>query len=342
MANAYFANPGNILPNQRARASDLSSDLDLVVAAFDLLPAPDQVATVNYVNNLAFSGNLPGQPGNAGLYLRTDGLNPSWADPFDNPTFTGIVTMSYGAVIPGYATLVSPTFTGSPAAPTPTTGDISTKIATTAFVSTALANKANVNSPTFSGIVTIPSGASISGYATLASPALTGTPTAPTATTGTNNAQIATTAFVQTATFPAGTRMLFCQASAPTGWTQVTTWNDRYIRIVSGNSGGTSGGTTGHLPSSGCTLVASHTHTYSGTTGNNNSTHYHSMAASGDPPSGSGVSMHGPGDWALVALATTSTESAPHTHSYSGTSAANTGAATWIPQFLDVIVCQKS
>lgn len=64
-------------------------------------------------------------------------------------------------------------------------------------------------SPTFTGTVTIPAGASISGYLTtasaastyapLASPALTGTPTAPTATAGTNTTQVATTAFVGSA-----------------------------------------------------------------------------------------------------------------------------------------------
>lgn len=57
-------------------------------------------------------------------------------------------------------------------APTPSTSDNSTKIATTAYV------KAQ-------------------NYATLASPALTGTPTAPTAAVSTNNTQIATTAFVK-------------------------------------------------------------------------------------------------------------------------------------------------
>jgi hypothetical protein len=45
--------------------------------------------------------------------------------------------------------------------------------------------------------VTIPAGASISGFATLASPALTGVPTAPTAAANTNTTQIATTEFVQ-------------------------------------------------------------------------------------------------------------------------------------------------
>ena len=61
---------------------------------------------------------------------------------------------------------------------------------------TVLDLKANIASPTFTGTVTIPSGASISGFALLASPALTGTPTAPTAANGTNTTQVATTAFV--------------------------------------------------------------------------------------------------------------------------------------------------
>jgi hypothetical protein len=37
------------------------------------------------------------------------------------------------------APLLSPTFTGTPAAPTPTAGDNSTKVATTAFVQSAIA-----------------------------------------------------------------------------------------------------------------------------------------------------------------------------------------------------------
>ena len=42
--------------------------------------------------------------------------------------------------------------------------------------------------------------------------------------------------------FTSGTRMLFHQASAPTGWTKSTTNNDRALRVVSGTSGGTQGG----------------------------------------------------------------------------------------------------
>lgn len=64
--------------------------------------------------------------------------------------------------------------------------------------------------------------------------------------------------------FAAGTKMLFYQASAPTGWTAVAV-NDKFLRVVSaGGSGGTSGG-SGSTPSSGQSLahthtVASHTH----------------------------------------------------------------------------------
>ena len=86
---------------------------------------------------------------------------------------------------------------------------------------TAIALKADIASPTFTGTVVLPATTSIGtvsateiGYvdgvtsaiqtqldakAPLESPALTGTPTAPTATAGTDTTQIATTAFVQDA-----------------------------------------------------------------------------------------------------------------------------------------------
>jgi hypothetical protein len=79
------------------------------------------------------------------------------------------------------ATIASPTFTGNPAAPTPSIGDNDTSIATTAFV-----YQANL---AMTGFVT-------STYAPLASPTLTGTPLSTTAAAGTNTTQIATTAFV--------------------------------------------------------------------------------------------------------------------------------------------------
>jgi len=47
------------------------------------------------------------------------------------------------------------------------------------------------------------------------------------------------------ASIPAGSVVLFYQAAAPTGWTQVTTLNDYDLRLVSGTGGGT-GGTTAY------------------------------------------------------------------------------------------------
>ena len=74
------------------------------------------------------------------------------------------------------APLASPALTGTPTAPTASSGTNTTQIATTAFVQSAVSGKANTASPTF-----------------------TGTPKAPTAASGTNTTQIATTAFVSSA-----------------------------------------------------------------------------------------------------------------------------------------------
>ncbi len=43
------------------------------------------------------------------------------------------------------------------------------------------------------------------------------------------------------AIFPSGTAMLFAQAAAPTGWTKQTTHNDKALRVVSGDGGGSGG-----------------------------------------------------------------------------------------------------
>lgn len=63
------------------------------------------------------------------------------------------------------APTASPTFTGTPAAPTAAQGTNTTQIATTAFVNAEIAADtaalAPLASPTFTGTVTIPSGASI-------------------------------------------------------------------------------------------------------------------------------------------------------------------------------------
>ncbi|MEB8322270.1 phage tail protein [Escherichia coli] len=110
-----------------------------------------------------------------------------------------------------YAPKASPTFTGTPKAPTPAAGNNTTQLATTAFVQAALMALINGapatldtlkeiaaainNDPKFSTTINN----ALALKAPLSSPALTGTPTAPTAAQSANNTQIATTAFVKSA-----------------------------------------------------------------------------------------------------------------------------------------------
>jgi hypothetical protein len=131
------------------------------------------------------------------------GVNASAA-----PTCT-TVTSAY--VDSSIAPMASPSFTGTPTAPTPTNGDSSTKIATTAWVNAQGygTGSGNVSGPSSSGSGNVAtfngtngktiqdSGTAMSSLAPLASPALTGTPTAPTASAGDNSTKIATTAYVK-------------------------------------------------------------------------------------------------------------------------------------------------
>lgn len=152
--------------------------------------------------------------------------------------------------------------------------------------------------------VTVPNGQTVALYCdgtdcfqavtTLDSPSLTGIPTAPTAGAGTSTTQVATTAFVTTAVnnaFPSGTRLMFAQASAPTGWTQITddSANNRMLRVVTTAGAGT-GGTASPILNN---VVPAHTHSF--TTGGQSNDHSHS--------------------------GTTGVESANHTHGFG----ANTG-----------------
>ena len=102
----------------------------------------------------------------------------------------------------GKAPTASPTFTGTPLAPTATTNTNTTQIATTAFV----LGQASSTTPIVDGTAAVGTGTTFArgdhvhptdtSRAPLASPTFTGTPAAPTAVANTNTTQLATTAFV--------------------------------------------------------------------------------------------------------------------------------------------------
>jgi hypothetical protein len=158
--------------------------------------------------------DLSNRPTIAAMNSATSGLQPHSAtlDALAALTYSSFIIAFLGAANAGAAMttlgaapLASPTFTGTPKAPTPAPGDNTTNIATTAFLAAALS-------------------AALPSYAPLASPALTGTPTAPTPTVGDNTTKLATTAFVL--------------ANAPIGKGPVRTANSGNIAVGSADIGG--------------------------------------------------------------------------------------------------------
>ena len=101
--------------------------------------------TASTMNSLAQMAEYAGNPnGNVAGYAATSTTPPStcW-DTTDGLLW--ICTTSGSASTAGWiaqAPLASPTFTGTPAAPTPSSADNSTRLATTAYVQTGLATKA--------------------------------------------------------------------------------------------------------------------------------------------------------------------------------------------------------
>lgn len=118
-----------------------------------------------------FSGTYPNLTLDLGLVTGDTGSGSSVAWGAVTGTLSSQTDLQ--TALDAKAPLASPTFTGTPAAPTAAGGTNTTQIATTAFVTSAVSAKADIASPT-----------------------LTGTPAAPTAAWGTATTQIATTAFV--------------------------------------------------------------------------------------------------------------------------------------------------
>ena len=127
----------------------------------------------------------------------TAGLNASVVS-FNTRT-GAVVLLAADVTGVGGALLASPTFTGTPAAPTAIAGTATTQIATTAFVQAAIGGSVTSFNTRTGAIVLLAADVTGVGGALLASPTFTGTPAAPTAVAGTNTTQLATTAFVTAA-----------------------------------------------------------------------------------------------------------------------------------------------
>lgn len=159
--------------------------------------ADTDAATKKYVDDAVFgvtAGSLPGQTGNAGKFLTTDGSAVSWGTPAypvsSVNSKTGVVTLGADDIAASATRLW---FTTTQQTKLSGIASGATANSTDAVLLARANHTGTQATSTITGLDT-----TLAGLAPLANPALTGTPTAPTATAGTNSTQIATTAFVTT------------------------------------------------------------------------------------------------------------------------------------------------
>jgi microcystin-dependent protein len=143
---------------------------------------------------------------------------------------------------------------------------------------------------------------------------------------------------------PAGTVMLFYQNAAPTGWTIVTTQNNKALRVVSG-SGGVAGGTTA-FSSVFTNQTVSTSISVSGTTGAT------TLSTSQIPSHSHSTNVFNSGAQCGDGLSNvrgfSNTESSntggggSHTHSFSGSGSGTSSAVTLNVQYIDIILCSKN
>ncbi len=146
------------------------------VDLFDIVSFGDIFSSDTFNKNIALGARHDAEndlnpAGTVSLAIPVDDpFDSSWDNDTVRPPTRNVV-YDWGITL---APLASPAFTGNPTAPTPSTADNDTSVATTAFVQNNLAD-----------------------YATIASPNLSGTPTAPNPTDLSDSTQIATTAWVR-------------------------------------------------------------------------------------------------------------------------------------------------
>lgn len=212
-----------------------------------------------------------------------------------------------------------------------TTGTGSYVRQTSPTITTPTINTPTINGGTITGITDLAvadggTGASdqAGAQANLNVPSRTGTGASGTwginisgnAATATNatNATNATTLTGNWTSLPSGTKLMFPQAAAPTGWTQVTddTANNRMLRVVNSTGAGT-GGTHSPILNN---VVPSHTHSF--TSGNQSADHAHYT---------SGTTSGFSNDHSHNVSGNTGGQSNGHVHTYSQSSAGGGWAA---------------
>jgi hypothetical protein len=142
---------------------------------------------------------------------------------------------------------------------------------------------------------------------------------------------------------PTSTRVFFGQSAAPTGWTQITTQNDRVLRLVSGAGAGTGGSWTisgltvlGHslTPSE----LAAHSHLIAANADVGNSAPISGVnfaGYAGGTPGTDRYVLRSSGITANVGLTNTVGQGDAHIHGISAD-------GNWRMAYLDVILCGKN
>jgi hypothetical protein len=143
---------------------------------------------------------------------------------------------------------------------------------------------------------------------------------------------------IPAAEIPVGTVMLFYQSAAPTGWTQVTTQNNKALRVVSGTGAGT-GGSVAFTTAFASQAVSGSVGTSGATTLSTSQMPSHNHEESGAYASANGAG-YGVSDAQAIGTTTGSTGGGgSHTHAggtFTGT------AINLAVQYIDIIIASKN
>jgi len=144
--------------------------------------------------------------------------------------------------------------------------------------------------------------------------------------------------------FASNTRLPFFNATAPTGWTQVTTYANHMLRVVA-TAGGGAGGTDSPILNN--TSIPAHTHTFTGAAHTHtDSGHTHSIftksAVTGSAPNDTTyVGGTSPAYIVGTTVPTASSNAVISTVTATGTNSTTTGVS-WTPQYVDMMICNKT